>query len=669
LLVAGVVLVALATAYLLFFRTPGPARRGEDGEASRRIGVAVFPFRPIAGAGEVAWYGQAVAVFLPLALEEDFDLRVLTPERLHDLFRGTLPPELPGQTELARKGNTDYFLRGEVSGSSKAVTLTASWVETRSGKETNRWVVEGITPETLGRKLDDLHARIRSALRLAARAPSEPRLASIVPVKEGPTRAYLEASALLTSGDPGACLKGLTDALALTDFHLARYLQAYAAAQVGDARTAVVAASPLAKASRPLPTRVALLAPAVLALYQPDNPRKAVAPLELFLARFPDEKFPLTWLGAVELLLTREPERARGHLKAALALDPSNRDIKRLLGQATLEAGHPADAVPLLEGYLQAKPADEKTHLFLADAYRRVGRGEDARRQVEEILSHEPENVPAVELLGNLLLAGNRVQDAQEAYAGLTRSKQPSTRSAGELLVGRILLLQGRFHEATRHYRNAVDLADKSGDRAGQARNLLALGELDASLGRNDEALSTLAKVRGINGGIDPDLPMINVMVTMKQFDAARNMFQQQMDRWGGKVSPALLERLRSSLEGAIALEEGKSSEAVSHLQGLSPSPGQDPPDSEALGRAYLGAKDYARAQGVFQKIVEDPDRFSNPVRFILGLVRLGEALEGDGKNGEAAARYREALKWWGSADWDVPEIVRAREAIKRLGR
>src|SRR5437867_4063769 len=100
LLVAGVVLVALATAYFVFFRTPGPARRGGNGEASRSIGVAVFPFRPAAGAAEVAWYGQAVAVFLPLALEEDLDLRVLTPERLHDLSRGNLPPELPGQMQL-----------------------------------------------------------------------------------------------------------------------------------------------------------------------------------------------------------------------------------------------------------------------------------------------------------------------------------------------------------------------------------------------------------------------------------------------------------------------------------------------------------------------------------------------------------------------------------------
>ncbi len=667
-MVVFLVAAALLTAYFTFLRDhrrTAPA----DHAASGRVGVAVFPFTPATGKDDLAWYGEAVAEFIPLALEASPGLRVLTRERIHDLAGGTFPPSAGAQLELAKKGKVDYLLRGEVAGGAQGVTLNALWIEAASGRELNRWVLEGVSPENLGRKLDDLFGRLRSALNLPAPAPSEPSIRSLVPAKEASLRSYVDASEALARGDPSGCLQKLGEALKLTDFHLAYYLEAYAAAQLGDPRTAAPAASRVARVTRPLPVRVTLLAPAIYALYASGNPRSAVAPLESFLARFPDEKHPLTWLGAIEVLLIREPEAARGRLKKALALDPSKQETRRLLGEAHLRSGHPDEAVPVLEAYLRARSGDDGARLLLADAYRRLEKRQEARGLAGQILSRRPEDLKATELLGNLFLAEGKAQGARDAYGRLARSTQPLVQAEGEILTGRSFLLEGRFQEGLRRYTLAVERAARSGDAGAHARQLMALGELQASLGRHREALESFSKAREIQPDVGAELSMINVMVVQKQFDQARKMLQEQTSRWEGKISPALLGRLRESLEGTIALEEGKFTEAVSRLSAAARVDGENPHGSEALGRACLGAGDNARAEEIFESIARDPNRYADPLRYVRSLMRLGEAREGLGKKAEALQAYQEALKWWEEPDLVLPETAKTRDAVRRLGR
>ena len=668
-LVAVVALAAVAIVAYIFTRDSRSGRPEASGPAAaRKTGVAILPFPPVPGAEEAAWIGQAAFQFLPLALEDSAELRVLTPERIRDLAAGDPPAALPAQRDLARKGGADFFLRGEVSGKPGAATLKASWIETASGREAERWTVEGIGTENLGRKMDELYAHLRKALRLGAPGTTEPPLVSLVPIKEAATRSYLDASSLLAKGDTAGCLKALGEALAIKDFHLAHFLQAEAAARAGDPATAAAAAARLARITRPLPARVVLLTPAILGIYGSRNPRGAVAPLESFLARFPDEKYPLSWLGAIELLLLQEPERAEEHLRKSLEMDPSNLDTRRLLGRAALKAGRAAEAIPVLEEFLKARPEDDGARLLLSDALRRTGRVDDARRTLQEILSRSPEDAEAVDLLGSLLLEQGRTGEAEALYAGLVRAARPATQAEGEFLLGRSSLLQGRFNEGIRHYRAAADLSARAGDPAAQSRNLLALGEVLSFLDRNPEALATLGEIRGIAGGGDPSLSIITVMVAQKQYDTARKLLDDHANRWRGKASAAALKRIEDSLEATIALEEGNPREALKRLEASVSGSGREPTESEILGRTYLGTGDAARAEKVFRKITEDPNRFSEPMRYVRSLVRLGEACEKLGRKDEALKHYRQALKWWGSADHSLPVMSQAREGIKRLG-
>ena len=665
-LVVGIALAALLIA-LLVVRATGSKSLGLAGaQDSGKPCLVVVPFRAAGGSEAVSWMGESVPVFLTLSLEDDPDLKVLTPERVYDLTR---PATLSGEAaelDMAKKGGADFLLRGEVSGGAGGAALTASWIKVSSGKELEHWAVGGLKEESLGFKLDELATHVRQALDRPPLQREDPHLASLVPLQEAPTRRFVEAWTRLAQGDAAAAAAPLQEALKLEDFHLALYLQILVSAQRGDPAGAARAADSLAKAKRSLPDRITLTIPVIQALYQSGNPRTAVAPLESFLARFPDEKYPLAWLGAIELFLLRQPEAAAKNLRHAHDLDPSNSDNLRLLAMATLESGKSADAAGLLATYLKGHPEDDAARLSLARAQRHQGHAEEALRSVEQILSSRPDNLGALALKGDLLLDAGKPAEAAALYR--TLADTPASRAEGLALQARVALLTGHMQEGLQKLRDASEAARQAGDFASQGRYLMSLGRNFAALNRNQEALSTYGEVRGIEAGPDPDLPIINILVAQKEYDHARQLLQQQVSRWQGRVSAEVLGRLNTSLEGSIALEQGNYAEAVRQIEASLSPEDRKAPASEVLGRALLGAGDAARATQVFKRLIDDPDPYSDPIGYIQNLAHYGEACEKSGNKQEAVRAYRAVVRWWGGGDFQLPELKSANEGLKRLG-
>lgn len=76
----------------------------------------------------------------------------------------------------------------------------------------------------------------------------------------------------------------------------------------------------------------------------------------------------------------RDPVAAERHYRAGLALQPDNAELNAGLGVGLLVTGRVAEAVPLLETYHRAQPANSQAALFLGQAYARTGRMPEARR-------------------------------------------------------------------------------------------------------------------------------------------------------------------------------------------------------------------------------------------------------------------------------------------------
>ena len=76
-------------------------------------------------------------------------------------------------------------------------------------------------------------------------------------------------------------------------------------------------------------------------------------------------------------------KQAYSYYTKAVQLQPSDADAKLGLAKALLEMDQPDRALPLLEASVGLDPTNSSAHYRLATLYKKMGRGEDARREVE----------------------------------------------------------------------------------------------------------------------------------------------------------------------------------------------------------------------------------------------------------------------------------------------
>ena len=67
----------------------------------------------------------------------------------------------------------------------------------------------------------------------------------------------------------------------------------------------------------------------------------------------------------------------------AVELQPADADAKLGLAKALIEMDQPDKALPLLEDAVQLEPTNATAHYRLATLYRKMGRTDDAKREME----------------------------------------------------------------------------------------------------------------------------------------------------------------------------------------------------------------------------------------------------------------------------------------------
>ncbi len=184
-------------------------------------------------------------------------------------------------------------------------------------------------------------------------------------------------------------------------------------------------------------------------------------------------------------LLGNRLEQADTALRELERVQPG--DARLLANQARLlyRRGETQRALPLLEAAVRRLPSWH--HFFwLAEMEYHAGKVEEARRHLHELLRRSPGNYMGESLLSQLELYSGSPRKAAEIYARLAR-RSPQYDVLSNL--GLAELLSGRFTEAERSYRQAVEL---------QPRNPFAVLNLaDACLlsGRQEEGRTLYRQV------------------------------------------------------------------------------------------------------------------------------------------------------------------------------
>lgn len=179
---------------------------------------------------------------------------------------------------------------------------------------------------------------------------------------------------------------------------------------------------------------------------------------------------------------------AERELRAAVAADPlSLPALSRLLDLLAV-GGRARDAVPLLSRAAGAAPGSARLAALLGEARLAAGDPAGAEPSLERALRLAPDSAPVMTDLARAQLAQGRMDRALATLASAPPSRDRS------ILLGVAHARQGRWAEATTHYRAALE----QGPATPELLNGLAYAQL--KLGQTAEAARLFGRSLALNG-------------------------------------------------------------------------------------------------------------------------------------------------------------------------
>jgi tetratricopeptide (TPR) repeat protein len=321
---------------------------------------------------------------------------------------------------------------------------------------------------------------------------------------------------------------------------------------------------------------------------------------------------------AQALIAAGQPAEALQELQAARAAAPEDLELAFALAGAYLRMGQPERAAPIFQRIVQARPLPE-THLLIGRTYREFGRYDEARAELTAALEQEPGLRHAHYDLGLVAATqGGRAglsQAIREFEAELALDPRDPL---ANLELGIALVESQRAAEAL----PALELAVRSGPQ--QSRALYYLGRARLAADRTAEAAASLRRALELAQAQGANAPVLRAIHTQLG-QALRKLGK------GDEASVHFAESARLSAEGTDA-------------------------ERESLARYLADAPDPARAATLVVPVLETSPLAELPAaqrqqvagRVKSGLARaysnLGVIQAQSGRFSEAAESFEQAL-------------------------
>lgn len=173
---------------------------------------------------------------------------------------------------------------------------------------------------------------------------------------------------------------------------------------------------------------------------------------------------------------------AAAELRAALSEDDGLLDAHQLLGTITLLAGDPEPAIGHFQSALALDPEHRQSLLGLANAYRELGRIDEAVVGYRRLLEVAGQDAKATMALARIHVDRGELSEAEQVLTAAAEGREPPAVVANKL--GEVMALLGRSGDAEAKFRQAIS----SNPELGEAHfNLAVL--LDES-GRMEDAVT-----------------------------------------------------------------------------------------------------------------------------------------------------------------------------------
>lgn len=376
------------------------------------------------------------------------------------------------------------------------------------------------------------------------------------------------------------------------DATYARFRLATALLHSGDAAGAVVEFEALEKERPDLPGILEGLGASYQIVGRYDD---AVAVYERAVRRAPGN-IPLIMQYAEALAQAGRTDAAGEKLSELRQRVAPEGVVGRRMAALALRLNRLDDAIGILEPMAAQEPREADVHGLLAEAYSRAGLKAEARRELETILSWDPDRLEALLALGALDSSDGRYEEAVRVLRRAERRNRDHPR---------VLYLLG--------------LAEmERGDTEGATKRIRRLIELE---GERPPALFALGRIRERAGDIDGAVDAFRRLLKIDPKNAAAmNYIGYMYAERGVHLDQAVLE-----IQNALAIEpdngyfidslgwayyqQGRHEEARRHLVRAAELTGGDPVVLEHLGDAFRALGRPAEAVDRYRAaLAKDPE-------------------------------------------------------------
>ncbi len=322
------------------------------------------------------------------------------------------------------------------------------------------------------------------------------------------------------------------------------------------------------------------------------------------------------------------------------------------LGDYYLLMGRRNQALANSQEVLRLNPKDPLGHQNLAFSYLRLGRFDEVKAVAEQA---QAQQLDPAGIHMALYEVAHVEGDAISKQRQLDWAKSRQDESWFAILAAEAAASTGMLREARELYQRSTELTRREKFPEPAAKSLIVRALMEAEFDNAKEGRAATAQALSLARTRDT---LTGAMITLAR--AGDNGQAQEIIEELSRQYPTdtLITNLWIPLARAfLAMNSNEPSKAVEMLRSAIPYELGSPPGGSgytvnyARGRAYLLAKDGARAAPEFQKILDNQGVFPVSARYTLAHLGLARAAALAGDTAKARKSYQDFLALWKDAD------------------
>jgi serine/threonine protein kinase/Tfp pilus assembly protein PilF len=304
-----------------------------------------------------------------------------------------------------------------------------------------------------------------------------------------------------------------------------------------------------------------------------------------------------------------------------------------------------------------------------------------ARVEVDKAFSLDPTDRRNSFRWGDISLYEHNWNKAEKEYKKLLESKGLPANDNGRRRLGNLLLLQGRFEESKKQYKQGIELAEKAGEMDWKLWHhhylsylYLRSGNPEGALEECNETLDTAVESDSLGWQRQALHAKGIIYLEMKSINEAKRIAGELKELIEKGLNKKAI-RYYYHLRGMIELKKENFSNAIEHFKkarSLLPFQYTDGQyrnnDSHALfidplALAYYKSGNLEKAREEYEKIISlTTGRLGHGDIYAKSFHMLGKIYEDQGNKAQALENYDKFLDLWKDADPGIPEVEDAKE-------